>query len=692
MSRHPIQWISPSPLWARFAPAGGGASVAADDQFRPAILRFASDDFMERLLAVLAKDPKSLGELLARPETWRTPAAEPPSLVDREPLPRLAKALGRLKAAKEPKAAIAAIESKVVRREQAQEREIVLKLYQPAHQRFYLVAADLVCQTAGFPRHALGTGGREEVAFVLRRLLPTASSKGEGVEHAFVKNARGMPEWKAVGGDSLVPGEEKLPLFPLNFADDAGHPRRLLAGMIPVGRREEYMHTGPARASSAGGDDPGEANVTAISARKEQLKLDVAEPWKNLIRAAFMSLGSITDRNAKPPDGRSIRQVRREQARTTNRQLQMQSWLVLLDFADYLAAHLPAVWRAIVDRDDDALPASSNAGKLYQWLGAATMSAGLARASGQSKPVAASLRDALRGIAVPNVRQGLEGAQTVYAATNESAPQWPGFQFLLAGIAEDAVASDNDDPSHFTLDGPYASLAGVQLAPIADLDRDASPGAVGASASADLVDRMVALVVRAIDPAEASQAAPLPFAATLQRALEDLGDDPGWFVIRCIHERCDCGPLHPILASPPSQKFQLAGFFDPDAPARPVRIALPIDTTPAGLRKFNKNAALIVSDQLCGQLSRAKAFGFIDLVLSVLPWPFHKDLPTGEGGPCTAGMVCSLSIPIVTLCALILMIIIVSILDQIFRWLPYLFMCFPVKALRAKKAATGGAP
>src|SRR5882672_9963630 len=111
MTRHPIQWISPSPLWARFAPAGGGPSVAADDQFRPAILRFASDDFMDRLIAILAKDPKVLGELLARPETWRTPSGEAPILVDREPLPRLARTLGRLKTAKEPKGALATVEA-----------------------------------------------------------------------------------------------------------------------------------------------------------------------------------------------------------------------------------------------------------------------------------------------------------------------------------------------------------------------------------------------------------------------------------------------------------------------------------------------------------------------------------------------------------------------------------------------------
>ena len=44
------------------------------------------------------------------------------------------------------------------------------------------------------------------------------------------------------------------------------------------------------------------------------------------------------------------------------------------------------------------------------------------------------------------------------------------------------------------------------------------------------------------------------------------------------------GSTKPPVVSDPTQPFQLAGFFDPDAPARPIRIALPIDTSPAGLR------------------------------------------------------------------------------------------------------------
>jgi hypothetical protein len=98
----------------------------------------------------------------------------------------------------------------------------------------------------------------------------------------------------------------------------------------------------------------------------------------------------------------------------------------------------------------------------------------------------------------------------------------------------------------------------------------------------------------------------------------------------------------------------------------------------------------MVSDMLCGQINRAKGLGLIDLVLSVLPFPLHKGLDSGGPTPCktdtgaSLGMICSLSIPIITICALILLIIMVSLLDIIFRWMPYFIFCFPLPKFNAK--------
>jgi hypothetical protein len=166
----------------------------------------------------------------------------------------------------------------------------------------------------------------------------------------------------------------------------------------------------------------------------------------------------------------------------------------------------------------------------------------------------------------------------------------------------------------------------------------------------------------------------------------------GRFVIRCVYERPLCGPLDPPVLSGPTAAFQMAGFFDPDAPARPIRIALPIDTTPAGLRKFDKNTVFMISDALCGQIQRMRGITFGDLVLSVLPWPFHKDLstkvprlgPCKTGGGVELGMMCTLSIPIITICALILLMIIVLLFDFIFKWIPLFIMCFPLPKFKAK--------
>src|SRR5206468_3882680 len=160
-------------LWSRFG-SSSALGATAPDQAQPAILRFDDDQFMEQVLAALEHDPASLGDRIARPETWRLPPGVEPDLIERVPLPKLAKSLARL--------------------------------------------------------------------------LPPSEGAAR-VEYAFVKDASGA-RWQRVadGSAALVPGEEMLPLFSMGFTADNGQQRRLQAGTVPVGRREEYMST---RAQSA---------------------------------------------------------------------------------------------------------------------------------------------------------------------------------------------------------------------------------------------------------------------------------------------------------------------------------------------------------------------------------------------------------------------------------------------------------
>jgi hypothetical protein len=99
----------------------------------------------------------------------------------------------------------------------------------------------------------------------------------------------------------------------------------------------------------------------------------------------------------------------------------------------------------------------------------------------------------------------------------------------------------------------------------------------------------------------------------------------------------------------------------------------------------------MISDSLCGQMQRMNGITFGDLVLSVLPWPFHKDLSSKvpkvkncNNGSVDIGMICTFSIPIITICALILLMIIVLLFDFIFKWLPLFRICFPLPKFKAK--------
>ena len=92
-------------------------------------------------------------------------------------------------------------------------------------------------------------------------------------------------------------------------------------------------------------------------------------------------------------------------------------------------------------------------------------------------------------------------------------------------------------------------------------------------------------------------------------AMQPADMREAWYVMRLAYERPDCAPFHGTVVSAATRPFQMAGFFDPDAPARPIRIGLPVDISPAGLRKFDKNTVFIMSDMLCGQVDRLQGTG-----------------------------------------------------------------------------------
>ncbi len=240
-----VEWKTAPPLW----PNALSGDVELD---QPAVLRFATDDFMERLQSELDQPDRSIAPYVARAETWRAPAA----------------GIGQPEAAAGP----------------------VMKLYQPTHGRFYLTAGGLVCARYGLPDKKVSTSCGESAFYVLRRLEP----KGSGpVDTALPSTFRelgwvdeGAGRWVEVNG-GLVAGEQRLPLFPMSYQDK--RTRRMLAGFIPVANRERYETAVVRPAVPADTDDvaiqltrPGadqaQPIAVSISALSELALLDALTP------------------------------------------------------------------------------------------------------------------------------------------------------------------------------------------------------------------------------------------------------------------------------------------------------------------------------------------------------------------------------------------------------------------------------
>lgn len=674
---------------------------------RPLILRFDRDDFMDEFLALMRYQPQKLSDWRARPETWRRPMAKPSAAAKLQPTEPLSKVTEKLHKAVERRSP-SSIDPVAGAQDEA------LKLYQPVHQRFYLVSAALVCDRPGLPHRQVDASANERAAFVMRRIESPSGAEEPATEYAFVQTADGF-QWQEIATDArqqLVTAEERMGLFNVDFTDSEGRSRRLFAGLVPVSRREAY-HAAPV-ITADGAPIASTGGGARLDPRKALFMSSVVAPWKALLEQAFRTRDSMQqafeDVGVASSDSDREQQKHDEFAQTqlSRNQIQTGSWFVLLDLAKYLREYLPTVWstvRGVTQR----VELSNQEQAVFDWLDSApvlesSFGAGKSQVDDlvdtsvyESGDIRLSLIDALVSIlpafeSDQSPENRLEKVEGLYDRTDlASRDLWPEFIFPLAEPAFHFGIPLNEEEDYgrevLESDGfvygavPDPSTSGI------DIDDDIL---VDLSDPLDvrlaMLDTLANQVGRALGGAE-SELPEIPLTQQTAVALEDYR-----FVIRCVYERPNCGPLQTEVLSEPTEPFQMASYFDPEAPGRPLRIPMPLDISPAGLRKFNRNAGFVVSDMFCGQLKRMRGYSLGDLVLSVLPWPFHKDLPDpGSSGSCSKGggtrfgMICSLSIPIVTICAFVLLIIMVTLFDIFFRWIPYLFTCLPIPGLKAKK-------
>lgn len=129
-----------------------------------------------------------------------------------------------------------------------------------------------------------------------------------------------------------------------------------------------------------------------------------------------------------------------------------------------------------------------------------------------------------------------------------------------------------------------------------------------------------------------------------------------------VKGKLGCPPS--IVWSDPSAPFTIAPWYETgDAP--PVQVRLPDPTDRNFLKKVKPNVAFVLPEGLFNMLNRSDP----------------KDLQAGSaatGGP-SIGLqwICSFSIPIITLCAFIVLYIFLTLFDLIFRWLMFIKICIP---------------
>jgi len=127
-------------------------------------------------------------------------------------------------------------------------------------------------------------------------------------------------------------------------------------------------------------------------------------------------------------------------------------------------------------------------------------------------------------------------------------------------------------------------------------------------------------------------------------------------------KRCDGCPPE-LVWSEPSEAFAIVPWYEAGV-MPPVRVVLP-DATPASLKKLKPSVSFVTPKSVADKLA---GMGL-------------KDLTEGKG-PSGGGMgldwICGFNIPIITLCAFIVLSLFLALLNIMFWWLPFVKICIPL--------------
>jgi hypothetical protein len=129
-----------------------------------------------------------------------------------------------------------------------------------------------------------------------------------------------------------------------------------------------------------------------------------------------------------------------------------------------------------------------------------------------------------------------------------------------------------------------------------------------------------------------------------------------------VRHHDDCPPH--LVWSATSDAFAIAPWYEGGG-APPVQVALPDPSDQDFLKALKPNVAFAVPGSLFDMINKNQPKKLFDAKGSA-------------GGAVELDWICGFNIPIITICAFIVLTIVLSILDYIFHWIPFVRICLPI--------------
>ncbi len=301
-----LQWLTPAPLWNEnvVGPAASGLT-------QPWIAELTSDQFVPEFLGILSG----------------TDGSSPADLANTTPDRTVDDVAGG-----------------------------PFKLFQPLSQRYYMVAASLVCRRPGIPDHSVSAAKHERTTFVMRQIGTDGTesawvpARGASASGTLAAGAPPTGTWVPATADAVVDGEEQLPMHaaPVGAFAAAGSTAAVLGmqvgttstrtvyyGYVPVGRRERMV---PSMSDADAVAKLKAYNATAIVPSNpiaDELLTRIINPWDALL---------VTPSPAPTPPA-----VAAPYAPT------YASLFLILDLADWLKKYLPELYTGDLQQHRDAV-------------------------------------------------------------------------------------------------------------------------------------------------------------------------------------------------------------------------------------------------------------------------------------------------------------------------------------------------